>query len=656
MRFVLSVACKYLVPRWRQLSVSIISLMSILVISLVVWLAIVFLSVTEGIQNKWLTELVSLNAPVRMTPTDAYYQSYYYQIDSLSSESGYATKSIGEKLIADRSDPYDPQFDMQLPFDFPLADLDGSGGLKDPVKMGWEIADSISGTRTQEYEVALGNLRLNLLRELPEGYEESWLSQVSYFTNVDPQNDQFQGMVLPPSAADLNNLLVLLPAKDLPRFFEDVCVEEIATSDQLLPLSSALYPYNGLVKGCGILHQGEVVKVIVPQKESRLASLEKQYREMGYHVTDVDLNFQAGQLDSEVPFIVFDEGVSFQATVDQASVEQALSFHDVKFRLEGEVQGVYFSGLIPMNHYEIAKAKVNNDSAFWAYQSHIPTDSAFGDGVIISKNYLQNGVRIGDRGYLSYFASTPTAQQEQRMPIYVAGFYDPGLVTIGNKFIFVDPKVTAALRGSLSVSDKTLGNGINVWVNDVYQAGDVKSAIQAKLDNLGVAKYWKVESYHDYEFVQPILQQLQSDKTLFTLVSIIILLVACSNIISMLILLVNDKRKEIGIMSAMGASSKRIAAIFGLCGFITGLISSCIGAVIAIFTVHHIELLVRMLNFFQGHEMFQTAFYGSSLPNTVSWSAMTFVLMATLLLSLIAGLIPAIKAARVRPTETLRAE
>ena len=162
MRFVLSVASKYLLPKRRQLSVSIISLISVLVISLVVWLTIVFMSVTDGVRQNWLKQLITLNAPVQMTPTDAYYSSYFYKIDSVSSSSDYSTRTIGEKLVASLSDPYDPNYDMELPVNFPPADRLADGSLKDPVKMGWEIAEEIRGVRPKEYEVALGNLKLNL--------------------------------------------------------------------------------------------------------------------------------------------------------------------------------------------------------------------------------------------------------------------------------------------------------------------------------------------------------------------------------------------------------------------------------------------------------------------------------------------------------------
>src|ERR1700704_6021378 len=95
--FELSVALKYLIPRRRQLSVSIISLISVLVIALVVWLIVVFFSVTNGLEKNWIQKLTALTAPLRITPTEAYYNSYYYQIDSISDASQYNPKTIREK-------------------------------------------------------------------------------------------------------------------------------------------------------------------------------------------------------------------------------------------------------------------------------------------------------------------------------------------------------------------------------------------------------------------------------------------------------------------------------------------------------------------------------------------------------------------------------
>src|ERR1700691_5598023 len=95
--FEFSVAKKYLIPKKKQLSVSLIALMSVGVISLVVWLVLVFLSVTQGIEKSWLEKLTTLNAPLRITPTHSYFSSYYYNVDSISQRSSYTHKTIGEK-------------------------------------------------------------------------------------------------------------------------------------------------------------------------------------------------------------------------------------------------------------------------------------------------------------------------------------------------------------------------------------------------------------------------------------------------------------------------------------------------------------------------------------------------------------------------------
>jgi lipoprotein-releasing system permease protein len=106
----------------------------------------------------------------------------------------------------------------------------------------------------------------------------------------------------------------------------------------------------------------------------------------------------------------------------------------------------------------------------------------------------------------------------------------------------------------------------------------------------------------------------------------------------------------------MGASPRSIAFIFGGCGAAMGILSSLIGIGAAILTLHNLDSLVHFLSFLQGHDAFNAAFYGSSLPNHLSHEALYFVLIATPIISLLAGLVPAIKACRLRPSEILRSE
>lgn len=469
--FELSIALKYLVPRKKSLSTALISLMSVLVISLVVWLVIVFLSVTTGIEKNWLGKLTTLHAPIRISPTEDYYKSYYYQIDSLSAASQYTLKTIGEKAESSKTDPYSPEVDAEIPLSIPKPEH------LDLVKTVFRELESLKFP-FQDYEIGGGLLKIN------RG-SGAVVSQMSYLLSYPEKNPHFESLIL-----------------------------------ESKPISG-----------------------------------------------------------TEVP-------------------------------------------------------------------------------VLLPKNYKESGIKIGDVGTLSYAAAAALSSQEQRIPIKVSGFYDPGLVSVGNKCIIVPKDVTRLIHASTQTfsPDGTPTNGIFVWFDDLGSADKIKGSIEKRLRAAGIEKYWKVDTFRDFEFSKDLMMQFQSDRTLFLLIAAIILIVACCNIISLLVLLVNDKKKEIAILQSMGASFKSIAAIFGLCGVAMGALSCLLGSAMAIFTLKNINGLVSFLSAIQGHQAFNPAFFGKTLPNQLSHEALIFVLIATPILSFTAGLIPAIKASRIRPSSVLRAE
>jgi lipoprotein-releasing system permease protein len=124
----------------------------------------------------------------------------------------------------------------------------------------------------------------------------------------------------------------------------------------------------------------------------------------------------------------------------------------------------------------------------------------------------------------------------------------------------------------------------------------------------------------------------------------------------MLIILVNDKKLEIGILRSMGATSASIAAIFGICGMVMGAIGSLTGILAALLTLRYVNELVGFMSRLQGHDLFNPLFYGATLPTELSLEALMFVLMTTVAISLLAGIVPAFKASMMRPSAILRAE
>ena len=430
-----------------------------------------------------------------------------------------------------------------------------------------------------------------------------------------------------------------------------------------------------------ILPENQAFDVIAYKKQGRISYLvfsqherkKSPYFEKGTLKRQNDkLIFASSDGKIELGFatpLFLEETLSMEAKLAPYDLSKVNVLRDLKLDVRISLQGRTLTGTIPWESLEIEEAIPTtsfetppNHPPPWTYQvggqSVLPKKESGAAAVLLPKNFQTNGVKIGDTGYFSYNASTTSAIQEQRLPVYIAGFYDPGVMAIGARMILTEPDVVHTINTSSQTYsfDQNMMNGIQVWFSDLSKTEEIQKELTDAFNRAGILPYWKITPYYEYDFAKDLLLQFQSDKYLFTLIGIIVLIVACSNIISLLVILVNDKKKEIAILSAMGASKKSIAWIFTLCGGIMGSLSTLIGTAAALLTIHNIDVVVHFLSFLQGHEAFNAVFYGKSLPSELSERALMFILIATPIISLLAGLVPALKASKVHPSKILRSE
>jgi|GEM_PF-288660 len=707
--FELSIASKYLIPRRRQLSVSIISLVSVLVIALVVWLILVFFSITHGLEKSWVQKLTALTAPIRITPTEAYYHSYYYLIDAISEASGYSHKTIREKQESKETDPYNPEIDQEPPTDWPSPDRHPDGSVKDLVKLVYASLNAIPnlpGLHGHDFELTATHIKLRLVRRsrllhlnhVYGGTTESEVSYPAYLGNLDPDHPSLAKTLLPLDNRDMNNMLDLMgranqireneqnriffePAifqSRLKHFFECITIKRLQAVATGWTIPRHLLPSKAEWDVCAVIKNEQVVKLLVPQEARQRPSLQQSLEEQGWTVSSCQAKIDGGEVSLLLPkqetqtasfsMLTLAGGSSFTGHMKASSLDQARYIDDVRFEAEIPIQGSLLKGTISYRGLEIASAEIHSSPThrfpFWIHRLNysddtptleLPKDPEIGEGILLPKSFRDVGVMVGDRGFLSYLSLTPSLLQEQQVAVYVAGFYDPGIIPIGGKFILANRQVTSLIRSSHQQNDNTpLTNGINVRFNRLEQADAVKAQLTQALKEKGISHYWNIETYHEYEFTKEMMRELQNQKHLFMLVAIVMIIVACSNIISMLIILVNDKKTQIGILRSMGASSQSIALIFALSGGIIGCLGSVGGIVMALLTLHNLNALVSFLSRLQGHEIFSAHLYGEVLPHELSVEALSFVLLATASLSLLAGLVPAIKACLLRPSQILR--
>ena len=140
-------------------------------------------------------------------------------------------------------------------------------------------------------------------------------------------------------------------------------------------------------------------------------------------------------------------------------------------------------------------------------------------------------------------------------------------------------------------------------------------------------------------------QAVRMEKNMMGLLISLIIVVAISNIVTSLSLMVVDKQGEIAILQTQGVTKSQVRSIFIYQGLLVGLVGTLIGAVLGVLITLNLGAILSAVNP-----------NGVFLPTELSFIQMMFVIGFSLLLSLLSTLYPAYRAAKVEPADALRYE
>lgn len=201
----------------------------------------------------------------------------------------------------------------------------------------------------------------------------------------------------------------------------------------------------------------------------------------------------------------------------------------------------------------------------------------------------------------------------------------------------------------------------------LYQLPNQVSGLRLKLDNVDIAprvagelertvgldyrvRDWTRE--HNAWF-----RALAMEKTVMFIILLLIVTVAMFNVVSTLIVVVNEKRSDIAILRTLGASPQSILAVFMIQGSLIGVVGTIVGTAVGVLLAFNVGNLVQLLELiFNTRFLAPEIYFISELPSDVQWADVAVISSVSLVLSLLSTLYPAWRASQTQPAEALRYE
>lgn len=190
-------------------------------------------------------------------------------------------------------------------------------------------------------------------------------------------------------------------------------------------------------------------------------------------------------------------------------------------------------------------------------------------------------------------------------------------------------------------------SGVSIRTSDVINAPLYVRQIGNQLEEYVYLRSWKQK----YGFLH---RDIQLVRSIMYLVMVLVIGVACFNIVSTLMMAVKDRASEIAILRTMGASDGLVKRIFVWLGVLSGVLGSIVGSLFGVTVAYNLTPIVKGIEVLIGHHFLSgDIYFVDFLPSQVVWSDVAIVSGTAIVLSLLATWYPAAKASQMNPARVL---
>ena len=189
--------------------------------------------------------------------------------------------------------------------------------------------------------------------------------------------------------------------------------------------------------------------------------------------------------------------------------------------------------------------------------------------------------------------------------------------------------------------------GVELKVDDPFKVQEMDYSMLSDYPQLLYIQNWVAKFGYMYRDIQLI-------RTVMYIAMVLVIGVACFNIVSTLIMAVKDKQGDIAIMRTLGANNGFIKQIFIWYGLLAGMKGCLIGIVLGVVLALNLTPIIQGIETLLGKKLLSDGIYFVDfLPSELHWFDVVLVLVAALVLSLLASLYPASRAAKLQPAQVL---
>jgi lipoprotein-releasing system permease protein len=223
---------------------------------------------------------------------------------------------------------------------------------------------------------------------------------------------------------------------------------------------------------------------------------------------------------------------------------------------------------------------------------------------------------------------------------YVSGIFEVGLQEHDSVLALVNLEDAEALRGLAGPT------GIRLKFDDVLKAPELARQAALRVKPGLQLRDWTQDN-------EAYFRAIRIEKTMMTLILMLIVAVAVFNIAATLVMVVSDKRTDIAILRTLGMSPRGVLAVFMTQGVLIGWIGTAIGVALGLCVALNVPFLEQALDL---HIMDPDVYYISTIPSETRSGDVIGIALAALALTFVATIYPALQAAKTQPAEALRYE